>query len=478
MALDKDSKTGDKDANMSKSASVEIKSSLYRAVWRWHFFAGLAALPFLLILAITGGLYLFHDEIDHLLYRAMEDAPAVSGAPAPLGELVRRTEAATQSEVTQIVLPSDPGRSIQMQIKTASGESRTAFVNPGDGALLGSIPAGGVMQIVRKLHSLQYFGFWASCLIEIAAGWTVILALSGLYLWWPRGARGGVVSIRATPRSRVFWRDLHAVTGMFASALILFLAVTGMPWSKVWGKYVQEWTTAAGLGRPEPPAGAGSPWGDAGKAKSGHVHGEEGRANLPWALEKTVPPTSLPTARQTPSITLDQALAAFAAAGLQRPLNIMPPRGPNGVYTASYRPDRVELTRTVYLDRYTGRIVGDTGYADYGPAAKAIEWGIAVHQGQEYGFVNRYVMLAGCLAIVLLVISAPVMWWKRRPQGSLGVPPEPSDRRAARGVLAIMAIGGVLFPLTGLSMLAALACERLFEIGRGFVWRRFARAAD
>ena len=29
-------------------------SNLYRAVWRWHFYAGLLVLPFLLVLAVTG----------------------------------------------------------------------------------------------------------------------------------------------------------------------------------------------------------------------------------------------------------------------------------------------------------------------------------------------------------------------------------------------------------------------------------------
>src|SRR5262249_1554124 len=63
--------------------------------------------------------------------------------------------------------------------RTPSGESRTAFVDPYDGGLIGTLPEGGVMQIVRKIHSLQYFGFWASCLVEIAAGWAIVLALSG-----------------------------------------------------------------------------------------------------------------------------------------------------------------------------------------------------------------------------------------------------------------------------------------------------------
>jgi uncharacterized iron-regulated membrane protein len=105
-------------------------------------------------------------------------------------------------------------------------------------------------------------------------------------------------------------------------------------------------------------------------------------------------------------------------------------------------------------------------------AAKAIEWGIYVHQGQEYGAVNRYVMLAGCIAIVLLTISAPVMWWKRRPKGSFGLPPVAGDRRAALTVMAIMAIAGVLYPLVGLSMLAGLVVERLYELTRRALDRR------
>ena len=36
----------------------------YNAVWRWHFYAGLLVLPFLMLLALTGGLYLFKAEID------------------------------------------------------------------------------------------------------------------------------------------------------------------------------------------------------------------------------------------------------------------------------------------------------------------------------------------------------------------------------------------------------------------------------
>ena len=75
-------------------------------------------------------------------------------------------------------------------------------------------------------------------------------------------------------------------------------------------------------------------------------------------------------------------------------------------------------------------------------------------------------MLAGCIGIVVLAISAPVMWWKRRPKGSFGLPPAAASRRAALSVMAVIAIAGTIYPLVGLSMLAALVVERLYELAR------------
>lgn len=53
------------------------------------------------------------------------------------------------------------------------------------------------------------------------------------------------------------------------------------------------------------------------------------------------------------------------------------------------------------------------------------------------------------------------MWWKRRPSGSLGVPPMPTDPKVFRGLLAILIVGGIVFPLVGASLLVMLAIDLL-----------------
>ena len=41
----------------------------YRTVWRWHFYAGIICIPFVLWLAVTGSIYLFKPQIDAFIDR-------------------------------------------------------------------------------------------------------------------------------------------------------------------------------------------------------------------------------------------------------------------------------------------------------------------------------------------------------------------------------------------------------------------------
>jgi uncharacterized iron-regulated membrane protein len=153
---------------------------------------------------------------------------------------------------------------------------------------------------------------------------------------------------------------------------------------------------------------------------------------------------------------------AIAVARIAPPWTISLPAKAGTPYLVSAVATRAQDAHAVYVDAVNGRVLQDARAADFGAGARAIEWGIATHQGQQYGEPNRLVMLAGCIATLLLAISAPVMWWKRRPKGRIAAPPG----RSGRGLIAIMAVAGLVLPLTGLTMLAALAIGRLWPAPR------------
>jgi uncharacterized iron-regulated membrane protein len=445
-------------------------SSLYRRVWRWHFYAGLVCLPFLALMAITGGLYLFHAEIDALVYRKLLVVAPSSAAPLPAEALVAKALAATPGTVTRYVPPARGGRSAEVGITPGitpgdGGAAQSVYVDPATGQVLGQLADDAkLMEVVKHLHSLAIAGSVANHWIEIVAGWAIVLVVTGTYLWWPRGRSGGVVSVRGSPARRVGWRDLHAVTGVFASVVILFLAVTGMPWSAFWGQQFSRLTNEWGIGLP------------------GYVWGKVPQSEVPmaqlgpvaWTLTQATVPLSRPPAAgphashtaaavaNLPSVQgigLNAALQAFGRLGMRPGYAVSLPVGERGVYTAMLFPDDVAQERVIHLDQYTGKALIDIGYADYGIAGKATEWGISLHTGRQFGLLNQLVMLAGCLAIVLLAVTSVVMWWKRRPHGRLAAPARKDGDRLARTAVVIAAVLGLLYPLLGLSMLAALTVE-------------------
>ncbi|MEK1897612.1 MAG: PepSY domain-containing protein [Rhizobium sp.] len=439
----------------SVGASVRSASDVYRAVWRWHFYAGLLVLPFLITLAITGGLYLFKDEIDAVIHSDLKRVEVQQGASrAAPSAIVAAALSAHPGTPIKFTDPATPDATAEITVGTKKEGKLAVYVNPYTGEVLGALSdRGTVMWTIRYLHSLKYFGNYARMLIEVAAGWSILLVATGIYLWWPRRQTGGVLSVRGTPKRRVFWRDLHAVTGIFVGFFIIFLAITGMPWSGVWGGKVNEWANGNNFGYP------------AGVRVAVPMSGEhlDHVAKTPWSLERAqVPQSAAGNAHHSQTIGLDDAVAIFDRLGLHRGYAVNIPNTADGVFSGSVYPDDLSQQRVVHLDQYSGKPLIDMSYADYGPLGKWLEWGINTHLGQQFGLANQLVLLAACLAVILLAVFAAVMWWKRRPAGSLGVPPMPVDRRVLRGVIAILAVGGIVFPLVGLSLIVMLAADWVY----------------
>jgi len=54
--------------------------SFYNLAWRWHFYAGLFVIPFMILLSVTGIIYLFKPQLDAWMYA---DLMQVSAAYSP-----------------------------------------------------------------------------------------------------------------------------------------------------------------------------------------------------------------------------------------------------------------------------------------------------------------------------------------------------------------------------------------------------------
>ncbi|MNE93085.1 hypothetical protein D3C80_1908870 [compost metagenome] len=63
------------------------------------------------------------------------------------------------------------------------------------------------------------------------------------------------------------------------------------------------------------------------------------------------------------------------------------------------------------------------------------------------------------MGVILLSITGPIMWWKRRPKGRLGAPRELAPLKMR--TMALITLGlGLIFPLAGASLALLLILDK------------------
>lgn len=467
---------------MKTENTTERLPSLYRSIWRWHFYAGLVVAPFMLILAVTGAIYLFNDEINDLLYNEQrfvkEQLPA-----KPASELI--TAALNYypgSTATRIDMPTAPGRTATVFVTLENSEAWRVYVDPGTAEALGSyVYTKTLVGFADVFHGSLLLGDVGDAIVELMACWGLVLIVTGLYLWWPRKGSGlvGTLLPRFNLRGRKAWREWHSVTGFWTAALLAFLIITGLPWATVWGGFLRAGTDALDIGYPA----------------SHRMHGaapsaetlQQALGDAPWTLENEPMPEShvhhsdasepdphadhhggghgVSSEHLAMGIGVDRATEIFEKQGFSNDYRLFLPKNPQGIYTAYTYPDRPQGQRTMHLDQYTGKVLGDVTFADYGWAAQAIELGVQLHMGNYFGRLNQLLMLFACLGAIALSITGPIMWWKRRPKGQLAAP-KPLAPIQMRNIAWITLGFMLLFPLAGLSLVVILIGEKILGLVR------------
>lgn len=432
------------------------RTALYRTIWRWHFYAGLFVIPLVLILSVTGAIYLFKPQVERWEERAFQNLPVDHAVPADAQ--VRAALAAFPGARFQTYrLPERQGDAALIYVGLPDGKAmRDVFVSP-QGKVLGALdPQWRIMQVAHDIHGQLLLGPRGSWIVELAASWAIVMILTGLYLWWPRG-RGlaGVVWPRLASGSRIFWRDLHAVAGFWVAGLAMVLLLTGLPWADVWGDAFKTVRSELGWVKGK------QDWTIGGRTVGQQaMHTEHDHAAMMGS------PMAMPThqARRDPSpITLDEMVAGARADDLAFPVIVTPP-GALPAWTvksdAQNRPLRVSLS----YDATSGREISRETFADKHAIDRIVAYGIAWHEGQLFGLINQLIGLATALLLITVATSGFIMWRRRKPDNQLGAPALPAVP-ARMGTITVMLLAlAALLPLLAVSLVVLWVVERLVLI--------------
>ncbi|TDW63800.1 putative iron-regulated membrane protein [Novosphingobium sp. PhB55] len=440
----------------------------YRAVWRWHFYAGLFCLPFVLWLSVTGGIYLFKPQIEGLLYAPFRDVasgPAPALAPATIA--ARAVAAVPGSVLHKYVLPKAKGDAVEVLVGQGTEEVRV-WVHPQTGRVLHQVAEEDrLMRVVFRLHGELLAGNRGSALVETAACWTIVMLLTGLFLWWPRqtgGKLAGVVYPRLRRGRALFWRDIHAVTGLWISLGALFLIASGLPWANAWGDYFRNIRAVTGTLEGVQDWSAGSAAdadrraiADAGMRAMMAEHAEHGAQSamtMPGGMMMAAPEAMTAPGEKALDAVVAQAQGLHFAA----PVEVSPPMAEGALWQvrsqAENRParDSAEISGD-------GRLVGVQRFGQRHWIDRAVGYGVAVHEGAWWGLANQLVNLAVLLGLVMLCLSSVVLWWRRRPDRVLGAPAAFAPLRHSWLLVALVFALALAMPLFGLSLALAAALE-------------------
>lgn len=445
---------------MSKIKSVEKRAwPAYNAIWRWHFYAGLFCIPFVLVLSVTGAIYLFKPQVEAVFDRPY-DQLVVTGTRASAEAQVWAALAAVPATVLNAYeLPETAHSAVRILVGRGKDLTRV-YVHPETLQILKQEREDDkLMRVVHRLHGELLIGDIGSNLVELAASWAIVMLITGLYLWWPSNIKSmaGIVYPRLAQSGRVWWRDLHAVTGFWISFFTLFLLLSGLPWAKSWGGLLkevrhisagmvvqQDWATGlsselAERQKMNVAVGSESEHAD----HVGHQHGAD--------------KMRMPKIDYSP---LDRLVATVQPLHLAVPVLISPPSKKSSEWTASSKAQNRPLRADLVLDASTGAVKSRKNFADRPLLDRIIGTGVAIHEGQLFGWFNQLLGLLTALGLVLLSASAMVLWWRRRSPGILGAPQSRETSPYAYALITTVIAFGVLLPFLGITLLGVLLVER------------------
>jgi uncharacterized iron-regulated membrane protein len=391
-----------------------------------HLWLGLTSGLVVFIVGATGALYVFEPELKRAYTREHRQvAPGGPAVPLPPSRLAEIGDRALDREVAALGPPDGRwllvGSAEGAAVYSAFWDERAAwyevYIDARRGDVLGVHdqqwdPLNVVLRLHRSLLLPESVGRW---IVAIAVLISVLMLLSGLFLWFPRRPRTLTRPGALRQRLTISWRhrfgrlnyDLHRVLGFYSFAAALVIALTGLVWSFDWMNRAVYWAATGGGTFVEPPP-----------VRSG-------------------PPTPIPDGRARPA---DRALAAVMAdaPSAARYEVIFPTRG-DGAIQVCANPDAAGFYRVDchWFDRYSGepRRVDRYRDKDRGEMLRAMNYDI--HVGQILDLPGRLLACAASLVVASLPLTGTLMWWRRgRTPGPFRAPPvispEPSPSRGEK----------------------------------------------
>ncbi|GLR99357.1 MULTISPECIES: PepSY-associated TM helix domain-containing protein [Bradyrhizobium] len=376
--------------------TARIGHTVKAVLFQVHSIAGLVLALLVSLIALTGAIMSFEDEIvDQLNAGIMQVAPRQVPALMPDGLVARLKAGQDVGKVSAVTLSSDPAAAVHVRFaRDERGDRPTSlYVDPYDARMLGSPRGEAFFATVRRLHRWLLIPGdgkgWGRPITGTVALGLIVMLVSGLVLRWPR--RAGSAKMWLKPNlglsGRGLHRSLHTVIGTWVLPVYLTIALTGLWFSFEWYK---DGVTRL-LARP-------------------HVTAAKMPAKSSRAVDRSG--TAQP-------IGFDQAWTTFQreeGGRFSRAQLTLPAGAATVIRIRSWGKDRtLETTRDEFrIDAVTGQMVSAERYDDKTFGEKIIAAIYDIHRGAILGWPGKLAFMIAAVLMPLFSVTGILLYLSRR----------------------------------------------------------------
>ena len=411
---------------------------MFKKLWfQVHWLFGITAGLVLAVVGVTGATLSFEPQILRTLNPGVVTVPPGPDKPLAPVELLARVRADHPGRrVNSLTVSADPGDAARVVLaaprvpgtkpgdaKPGPGDKRgeTFYLHPATGATLGQARGEAFLHFMEDVHRRLAADDAGKRVVGASVLTLLVLALSGLYLRWPRRPQDWRAWFLLHParRGRSFLWDLHSVIGTWVLPFYLMAALTGLFWSYEW--YRDGLYALSGVPKP-PPAGEVRAAGPGGKPGAGAGNPDQPRR------------AARGEGRPDPAVDLAGVWSAFRrevpvyqSATLRLPDQ---PGKPVQIQYLDPDPAPYRPFNKLSLDPADFSVQSHERYADKPLNARLMASILALHSGGYFGLVGLTLMMIASLLMPLFAITGWLLYLDRR-----------GKQRAARAARAAVAGG-------------------------------------
>lgn len=353
-----------------------------------HLWLGLSSGLIVFIVALTGSILVFEDEIDAFINPEFYQVSNIGTKKLPVDVYVNAIQKKYKiTQLDRIQTYEDPKRTVIVSGPDADKNDQIFSVDPYTGNILARVSEKSrFFSVVLDLHRHLILGEVGKFITGCSCLIFVFMLISGIILWWPKKIKN--LKQRLTVKwsasfKRVNW-DFHSIFGCYAFSILLIISLTGLTWSFKWfesGIYLLADGTAK-----KPSAKVENPTKIDPKVDKTYFY--QNMFSKTDSIYKYKGDTQI----RIPSDTINSIMVIKL--NLEKSI-------PN-------------ISSIAYFDKYTGELLKIKPYKSFSRGDKVRRLIYPIHTGSIFGYPTKILAFLVCLFAVTLPITGFLIWWGRK----------------------------------------------------------------